>query len=44
MMNSRERLLTALIHQEPDRMPIDFGGTLLSSIQRVLKKRNNLPK
>jgi len=31
-MNSRERLLTALNHQEPDRVPIDFGGTLSSSI------------
>jgi uroporphyrinogen decarboxylase len=26
-MNSRERLLTALKHQEPDRIPIDLGGT-----------------
>lgn len=25
-MNSRERMLTALRHQEPDRVPIDFGG------------------
>ena len=25
-MNSRERLLTALKHQEPDRIPIDLGG------------------
>jgi uroporphyrinogen decarboxylase len=25
-MNSRERLLTALRHQEPDRIPIDLGG------------------
>ncbi len=25
-MNSRERLLTALKHQEPDRVPIDLGG------------------
>lgn len=31
-MNSRERLLTALHHQEPDRVPIDFGGSLSSSI------------
>ena len=25
-MNSRERLLTSLNHQEPDRVPIDLGG------------------
>ena len=26
MMTSRERLLTALNHKQPDRVPIDFGG------------------
>ncbi|KAA3660251.1 MAG: hypothetical protein DWQ04_19970 [Chloroflexi bacterium] len=26
-MNSRERVLTALNHQEPDRIPFDLGGT-----------------
>ena len=26
-MNSRERVLTALNHQEPDRLPFDLGGT-----------------
>jgi len=26
-MNSRERVLTALNHQEPDRVPLYFGGT-----------------
>lgn len=25
-MNSRERVLTAFMHQEADRVPIDFGG------------------
>lgn len=25
-MNSRERLVTALKHHEPDRVPIDLGG------------------
>jgi len=25
-MNSRERMLRALNHQEPDRVPIDLGG------------------
>lgn len=31
-MNSRERVLAALNHQEPDRVPIDLGGTRLSGI------------
>src|SRR5574341_688446 len=26
-MNSRERVLTALNHQVPDRLPFDLGGT-----------------
>jgi len=26
-MNARERVLAALNHQEPDRVPIDFAGT-----------------
>ena len=30
-MNSRERVLLALDHKEPDRVPIDFGG-LVSSL------------
>jgi uroporphyrinogen decarboxylase len=34
-MNSRERILTALRHQEPDRVPIDFGGTVDSTIMAV---------
>jgi uroporphyrinogen decarboxylase len=31
-MNSRERVLLALDHQEADRVPIDLGGTVVSSI------------
>jgi uroporphyrinogen decarboxylase len=31
-MNHRQRLLTALRHQEPDRLPIDLGGTGDSAI------------
>ena len=31
-MNSRERVLLAINHQEPDRVPIDFGGTRQSGI------------
>ncbi|MGD2155436.1 MAG: uroporphyrinogen decarboxylase family protein [Anaerolineales bacterium] len=30
-MNSRERVLTALEHREPDRVPVDFGGTRVTS-------------
>ena len=31
-MNSRERVLQALNHQEADRVPFDLGGTGLSTI------------
>ena len=31
-MNSRERVVRALNHQEPDRVPFDLGGTGLSTI------------
>jgi uroporphyrinogen decarboxylase len=31
-MNSRQRVRCALNHQEPDRIPIDLGGTLVTSI------------
>ena len=31
-MNSRERVLLALNHREPDRVPIDFAGTGVSGI------------
>jgi uroporphyrinogen decarboxylase len=31
-VNSRERVRLALDHQEPDRIPLDLGGTGLSSI------------
>ena len=31
-MNARERVLTALNHQEPDRVPIDFAGTGVTTI------------
>ena len=40
MMNSRERLLTALNHREPDRVPIDLGGTPTSTIS--IKAYENL--
>lgn len=31
-MQNRERLLTALNHQQPDKIPLDFGGCSMSSI------------
>lgn len=31
-MNSRQRLLTALEHQEPDRIPLDLGATQVTGI------------
>ncbi len=31
-MNHRERVIAALSHQQPDRVPIDIGGTVNSSI------------
>jgi uroporphyrinogen decarboxylase len=31
-MNSRERVLTALSHKEPDRVPFDLGSTLVTGI------------
>ena len=34
-MNSRERVLTSLNHQKPDRVPIDFGGHRSSGIAAV---------
>lgn len=34
-MNSRERLLKALDHQEPDRVPLDLGSTQVSGIHVV---------
>ena len=32
MMTSRERVLKALNHEEPDRVPIDIGGTIVTGI------------
>ena len=31
-MNSRERVLLALNHKEPDRAPYDLGGTVVTGI------------
>jgi uroporphyrinogen decarboxylase len=34
-VNSRERVVLALNHKEPDRVPIDLGATIVSSIVRA---------
>jgi len=33
-MNSRERVTLALNHKEPDRIPVDLGGTIVTSITK----------
>ena len=35
IMNSQERVLAALCHKEPDRVPIDFGGHRSSGIMAI---------
>jgi len=37
-MNRRDRVLTALNHQEPDRVPVDLGGTDVSGISAIAYK------
>jgi uroporphyrinogen decarboxylase len=34
-MNHRQRVLAALRHQEPDRVPLDLGGTMDSTVMAV---------
>jgi uroporphyrinogen decarboxylase len=38
-MNSRERLLAALAHQEPDRIPFDLGSTQVTGIHVVAYRK-----
>jgi uroporphyrinogen decarboxylase len=38
-MNSRERLRTALNHQEPDRIPFDLGSTQVTGIHVIAYRR-----
>ncbi len=38
-MNSRERLLTALAHREPDHIPFDLGSTQVTGIHVVAYQR-----
>ena len=34
-MTSRERALAALNHREPDRVPIDLGSTIVTTVTRT---------
>ena len=34
-MNSRERILAAIEHREPDRVPVDLGSTPSSGISAI---------
>jgi hypothetical protein len=38
-MNHRQRVLTALQHQEPDRVPLDLGGTADSTVVAVAYRK-----
>jgi len=38
-MNSRERLIAALNHKEPDRVPIDFSATQMTGIMAVAYRK-----
>lgn len=38
-MTSRERVLTALNHEEPDCVPVDLGGTVMSGIMALALDR-----
>ncbi len=47
-MTSRERVLTTLKHKEPDRVPFDLGGTVVSGIHikayQALREYLGLPR
>lgn len=47
-MTSRERIQAALEHRQPDKVPVDFGGTSVSGISAStvykLRKAFNLPE
>ena len=42
-MNSRERVLTALNHEEPDRVPVhvDFTPEIAEELSQYLQLRNS---
>ena len=39
MMTSRQRLRAALEHREPDKVPIDLNGTLVTALTRTAYDR-----
>ena len=41
-MNSKERLQAALAHRQPDRVPVDFGGTAVTGIHAAALTRLRL--
>ena len=47
-LTHRERVIRALNHQEPDKIPFDLGGTVLTSINvhayRKLRQYLGLPE
>ncbi|MBP1779497.1 MAG: putative methyltransferase CmuC, partial [candidate division NC10 bacterium] len=38
-MTSRERVRAALMHRDPDRVPVDFGGTTVTGIHCLCVER-----
>ncbi|MDP7461256.1 MAG: hypothetical protein QGG28_13800 [Alphaproteobacteria bacterium] len=38
-MTHRERVMAALNHRQPDRTPIDFGGTFTTTIFQAAYER-----
>lgn len=38
-MTSRERVYLALEHRQPDRVPIDIGGTYLTGVDEIVQQR-----
>lgn len=47
-MNSRQRMLAAMNHQEPDHVPFDLGGTVATGIHKTayhnLRRYLNMPE
>lgn len=40
-MNSRERVVRTLNHQEPDRVPLDLGGSAVTGMHAQTKRYNH---
>jgi uroporphyrinogen-III decarboxylase len=43
-MTSRERVRAALAHQQPDRVPVDFGAHRSSGIMAIAYRKLRQPK